>query len=153
MAAITAAAGVLGAAIPQIPVLIRDIRQAGQDRRERQAAGIRQACLDLLSAAGSLQAEVANAGLCHGAEMDEKLVEIRSCAAAVKLHAASIELLAPATLGPCAERLAREAVRLAELAVEKTDPIAKQMVEVPLPGPLDEAAEAFRERAVAEAGK
>jgi hypothetical protein len=153
VAAITAAAGVLGAAIPQVPVLIRDVRQAAQDRRERHADTRRQACLDLLSAAGDLQTDVANAGQYHGEEMRDKLAEIRKSAAAVKLHAASIELLAPQTLAATADRLAKEAAKFAALAVANTDLTLNQMIEVPDPGELDNATEAFREQAVAEASK
>jgi hypothetical protein len=153
VAVITAGAAIIGAAISQIPILVRDVRQAGQDRRERHADTRRQACLDLLGAADELQTEVANAGQYHGEKMADKLADIRKCAAAVRLHAATIELLAPRTLATAADRLAKEAAKFAGLAVENTDLKLNQMVGVPGPGDLDQATEAFRELAVAEASK
>jgi hypothetical protein len=153
VAVITAGAAVIGAAIPQVPILIRDVRQAGQDRRERHADARRQACLNLLGAAGELQAKVANAGHYHGKDMRDRLAEIRDCAAAVKLHAATIELLAARPFAVLADSLAKEAAKFAEQAVENTDLKLNQMVEIPNPGQLERAAETFRERAVAEATK
>jgi hypothetical protein len=151
VAVITAGAAVIGGAVSQVPVLVRDVRQAGQARRERHADTRRQACLNLLGAAGELQAKVANAGEYHGKDMRDRLAEIRDCAAAVKLHAATIELLAPQPFAALADNLAREAAKFAQQAVANTDLKLNQMVEIPNPGELERAAEAFRERAVAEA--
>jgi hypothetical protein len=153
VAVITAGAAIIGAAIPQVPILIRDVRQAGQDRQERHSDARRQACLNLLGAAGELQAKVATAGQYHGEDMRDRLAEIRDCAAAIKLHAATIELLAPRPFAALADSLAKEGVKFAEQAVENTDLGLNQMVEIPDPGQLERAADAFREQAVAEATK
>jgi hypothetical protein len=153
VAVITAAAAVIGAAVSQVPILIRDVRQARQDRRERHSDARRQACLNLLGAAGELQAKVENAGQYHGEDMRDKLAEIRDCAAAVKQNAAAIELLAPRPFAALAASLAREAVVFAQQAVANTDLKLNQMVDLPNSGELEQAAEAFRERAVAEASK
>jgi hypothetical protein len=153
VAAITAGAAVIGAAVSQVPILIRDARQAGQDRHERHADVRRQACLNLLGAAAELQAKVANAGQYRGKDMSDRLAEVRECAAAVKLHAATIELLAPKPFATLADHLAKEAAKFAQQAVTNTDLKLNQMVEVPNPCDLEQAAEAFRARAVAEASK
>ena len=63
VAAITAGAAVLGAGVSFIPVYLRDVRQAGQDRRDRHADTRRQASLDLLGAAEDLRTTVAGQAL------------------------------------------------------------------------------------------
>jgi hypothetical protein len=85
VAIITAAAGVLGATIPQVAMYRRDTRQAEWDRRDRRAETKRQACLDLLRAAGQLRTRVADAAQYHGDEMRGKLAAVRKSAAAVEL--------------------------------------------------------------------
>jgi hypothetical protein len=73
VAAITAGAAVLGAGVSFIPVYLRDVRHADQDRRERHAETRRQACLDLLGAAEGLRTSETNAVDYHGEEMSARL--------------------------------------------------------------------------------
>jgi len=60
VAVITAVAGLLGALIPQASLVMREVRQAEKDRRERFATATRDACVDLLRAAGELRTLVEN---------------------------------------------------------------------------------------------
>jgi hypothetical protein len=86
VAVVTAAAGVGGAAIPASAVLIRDVRQAERDRRERNAEAKRQACLGLLSAAGELRTRLDNTAAYQGTEMGARLAVVRECDATVRLN-------------------------------------------------------------------
>jgi hypothetical protein len=153
VAAITAGAAVLGAGVSLIPVYLRDVRQAGQDRRDRHADTRRQACLDLLGAAEDLRVTVANAADYHGAGMPARLAQIRQYAAAVQIHAAKIELLAPGTLATAADVLAKAAGRFAAQAAVSTNLKLNQMVAAPDPTELVEAIEAFRKQAVLDAAR
>lgn len=154
VAAITAAAGVAGASISQIPIFVHDFRQTKQDRRERNAGAMRQACLELLDSVGNLETEVANAGQHRGEGMGAQLATIRKYAAAVKLNAASIELLKPQVLAAPADRLAKEAEKFAVAVVANENLNADQMlITTPDSGELDKAVEAFRVRAVAAADR
>jgi hypothetical protein len=148
VAGITAAAGVVGGCVSLIPVYLRDIRQARQDRRDRQTDAQRQACLDLLRAAGDLRTGVANAGDYHGDEMADRLAEIRRFAAAVQIHAATVELLATGKVSGTAAGLARAADKFVVAAVANTDLQLKQMVAATDPTELSKAMEAFRKQAV-----
>jgi hypothetical protein len=151
VAVITAAAGVVGAAIPQVTIVLRDVRQAERDRRDRSADALRQACLSLLGSAGSLRTQVMDAVEYRGARMGDLLTEIRRCAAEVQLHAASVELLAPKTLAEPADQLAKAAERFAVAAVTGTDPTGRQIVRPPVAAELAQAMDFFRKQAVAEA--
>jgi hypothetical protein len=151
VAMVTAAAGVGGAAIPAIAVIMRDVRQAERDRRERNAEAKRQACLDLLRAAGELRTRVANAGEYHGLEMGARLADIRECDAAVQLSAVSVQLLAPGKLTAPAEQLALAASQLATAAADNTDFGIGAMVSKPDMARLAESMGAFRWIAVANA--
>jgi hypothetical protein len=51
----TAGAGIIGAMIPQVTSVIRDVRQAERDRRERSSVMTRDACVALLRAAGEVR--------------------------------------------------------------------------------------------------
>jgi hypothetical protein len=148
VAAITAAAGVLGAAIPQLSILLRDVRQAERDRGERRAAERRQACLDLLRAVGELRTQVANNADYNGTEMGERLAKVRKFAADAQLHAVSVALLAPVTFAEPAERLAVAANRLAEAAASDTDLKFGSTVRRPNFSELDKCVVAFRRIAV-----
>lgn len=150
VAAVTAAAGVGGAAIPAITVLLRDVRQAERDRRERAAGTKRQACLDLLHAAGELRARVANTIQYSGDQLAAGMAEIRDAEAAVHLQAANVALLAPQTLAEPADQVARAASHLAATAVEDTGKRAT-MIRPPDFTGLDVTVTAFRESAVADA--
>jgi hypothetical protein len=149
VAVITAGAGIIGAAIPQVSILARDVRQAERDRRERRTDAWRQACLDLLRASGELRTQVANNAEYHGDEMGARLAEVRKCAASAQLHAVSVAFLGPATLKEPAERLAAAANGLAEAAAQNTDLSLGNMVRTPDFAQLDEAIAAFRAIAAA----
>lgn len=151
VAAITAGAALLGGSISLVPVYLRDIRQARQDRRDRHADTRRQACIDLLGAAEELLTTVANAADYHGEEMPARLGQIRTLAAAVQIHTANIELLAPGTFAGPADALAKAAGRFATQAAASTDLKLNQMVTAPDPTELAEAIEAFRAQAVLDA--
>ena len=151
VAAITAAAGIGGAAIPAIAVLIRDVRQAERDRNERQAEARRQACLDLLRAAGELRTRVANASDYHGTEMGARLAAIRESEAAVQLHAVRVAVLTPGQLTKPAAQLAEAASRLIAATEHDTDVDHGVMPGTPDFTELDERITAFRLIVVADA--
>ena len=58
VAVITAAAGLIGALFPQASLVIREVRQAEKDRRERFATATREACVNLLQTSGELRTRV-----------------------------------------------------------------------------------------------
>jgi hypothetical protein len=148
-ALIAGAAGVSGAAVPAFTLFIQNVRQAGRDRRDRSAEAGRQACLDLLRAAGELRMRVANAADYHGTEMAARLAEIRECDAAAQLHAVSVALLAPKKLTEPAAQLAAAAGRLVAVTEQSTN-LDRGLI-VPRPGfaELDEELTAFRRTVVA----
>lgn len=151
VAVITAAAGIIGAAIPQISFIVRDVRQAERDRLERHAAATRHACLELLRAVGELRAQVADNHEYHGEKMGARLAKVRKRAAAAEMHAVSVGLLVPATLAGPAERLAAAASRLAAVAAENTDLALGVMARAPNFTDLDACLATFRQIAVAQA--
>jgi hypothetical protein len=150
VAMVTAAAAVGGAAVPAIAVIVRDSRQAERDRRERNTAAKRQACLDLLRAVGELRVLVANSILYPRDQLGAQLAAIREAEAAVHLHAAGVALLAPQTLAEPADHLARAASLLAATAAVDSDRWDKMVREPDLTG-LDTSIAAFRRTAVADA--
>jgi hypothetical protein len=151
VAAVTAAAGVGGAAIPSIATIIRDVRQAGRDRRDRQAELKRQACLDLLRSASELRARVANTADYHGAEIGARMAQIRESEAAIHLYAAGVALLAPSTLAEPAAHVAGAASRLVESAEAQVNTTAMQMVSRPDSADLDSSVTAFQHSAINDA--
>lgn len=151
VAAITAAAGIGGAALPSLATIIRDVKQAGRDRRDRQAEARRQACLELLRAASELRARVANTADCHGDEIAARLAQIRESEAAIHLSAAGVALLTPEELAEPADRVARAASRLVMFAEQQVDKAAKQMITRPDFGELDKCVTAFQNKAVDDA--
>jgi hypothetical protein len=152
VAVITAVAGVGGASVPSVAILVRDARQAKRDRGERRAEAKRLACLDLLGAAGELRTRLANAAEYHGKEIDSQLAGIRESEAAVQLHAVNVALLAPEKLAEPAEQLATAASRLTTTAtaVENIDPQQGQMRRRPDFTGLDENVAAFRRIVIAD---
>jgi hypothetical protein len=152
VAVITAAAGVGGAAIPAIAVLVRDVRQAERDRNERRAEAKRQACLDLLRAAGELRTRLANTAAYQGTEMGARLAGVRECDATVQLHAVSVALLAAGRLAKPAEGLATAADLLTATATaeENIDKRAGELLNMPDFTGLDESIKAFRQTAIAD---
>jgi hypothetical protein len=120
-AAISAVAALGGATITQYIGVIREGRQAKRDRGERYAEAERQACLNLLQAAGDLRNQVANNTSYRGPEMQARLEELRAFAEAAQLHAASVALLMPEKVARKADELAGAASTLADWAVKNTN--------------------------------
>jgi hypothetical protein len=123
VAVITAAAGLIGALIPQAALVIREVRQADKDRRERFATATREACVDLLRTAGELRTLVENIRSYRGdaSGMRARVAEVQSRAEATRLHAASVSLLVPARLATPANTVAAVARALAEDVVQNTN--------------------------------
>jgi hypothetical protein len=147
-AAIAGAAGVAGAAVPAIGILIRDVGQAKRDRKDHAAATKRQACLDLLRAAQLLRTKVANAAAYHGPEMGVRLEEIRDCEADVQFNAANAASLTTEKLGRLADDLAGAASQLAALAVQNTNMQAGEMDPKPDLESLTKSIRAYRDAVV-----
>jgi hypothetical protein len=151
VALISAGAAVAGATISQFTAAIREGRQAKRDRKERYEGAAREACVKLLQAAGELRTQVANNFEYHGADMPARLAEVRRCADATQVHAATVTLLVPENLGVQAEQLAAAADHLAREAAEKTNLRLNGMDELPSFSELDECVQAFRRIAIADA--
>jgi hypothetical protein len=114
VAAITAAAAVLGAAVSPVSAAYQNSRQSVRDRAERRDAAVRQACVDLLRSARDLRVQVANTAAYHGAEMGSRLERIRQLDADAALHADEVALLVPASIADSAAMLAAAVSRLAK---------------------------------------
>ena len=123
VAVITAAAAIAGAAISQVTIALKEGRQAKRDRHERRETATREACEELLRAAGDLRTQLANNRSFRGdrAAMSARLEEVRRYAAATQLHAVSVGLLVPDKLAEPADRLAVAARSLALVAANDTD--------------------------------
>jgi hypothetical protein len=121
VAAISASAGVLGAAVSPFGSAYLSSRKERRERRERHEADARQACIDLYRAAVEMRTQVANNHEYHGKEMGARLALVRRYAADAAVHAASIALLAPEKLADPAEQVALAADRLAAAAAANTD--------------------------------
>jgi len=107
--------------------------------------------VELLRAAGELRTQVANNFEYHGEDMPARLAEVRRCAGAAEVHAATVALLVPETLAVPSEQVAAAASHLAVLAAEKTNLRLGGMDELPDFSELDERVEAFRRIAIAGA--
>jgi hypothetical protein len=151
VALITAGAGALGAAIPQIAAVARDVRLAGRDRQEHRADARREACVEFLRAVNDLRTQVANAALYRGDEIASLVAEIRSCSAAVELHALSVGLLARDALAEPVERVTAAARELAAAAVQNTDMNINRVAISPDFAAFDQSVEEFWSRALASA--
>ena len=151
VAVLSAASAIIGAAIPQVTTAIRESSQAKRDRQERNAQVRREACMELLRAAGQFRARVADLYDHHGLDMDVRLADIRQSEASTGLCAASVALLPPGSLADEANAVAAAASALV-VAVE-TDPGLKlgAMTGRPAFRSLDESVSAFRKKAEAEA--
>jgi|CZLB01.1.fsa_nt_gi hypothetical protein len=147
-------AALSGAAIPAITVQIRDVRRAERDRRERKAEAKRQACLDLLGAAGELGTRVANTAQYIGVELGVRQAEIRESEAAVQLRSAAVALFYPGALTEPAERLVAAASSLAAAAVapDNTNTLAGEIIRKPDFSVFDKSVADFRRAAVDDAG-
>ncbi|MGD0699464.1 MAG: hypothetical protein ABSA02_06235 [Trebonia sp.] len=113
VAAITAAAAVLGAAVSPVSAAYQNSRQAVRNRAERRDAAVRQACVGLLRAARDLRVQAANTAAYHGPEMGSRLERIRQLGADAALHADEVALLVPVGIADSAALLAAAASRLA----------------------------------------
>lgn len=153
VAAITAAAGVAGATIAQVTTALREGRQAKRDRRERHQTATREACENLLRAAGELRTQVANNRSFRGdrTAMGARLEAVRRYAAATQLHAVSVGLLVPAKLAGPAGDVATAARDLAVAAANDTDLDQGWVNADPDFVPLDTSVEAFRTAALSYA--
>lgn len=150
VAVITGAAGIIGAAIPQASIVLRDVRQAQRERRERSVAAGQGACIDLLRAASSLATQIENLRDYRGApqELRLRLEEVRKSLDETQLYAASVGMLAPGQLIKRTSQLASEATSLVK-AVEANFDVDNDVVVGPIDvGPLETLIAAFREEAV-----
>ena len=150
VAAITAGAGLFGALIPQASLVIREVRQADKDRRERFATATREACVDLLRAAGQLRTLVENIRSYRGeaSGMRARVEEVLKHAEATRLHAASVSLLVPGRLAAPADKVAAAARALAEDVVRNTNLDRGVPIELSDTTALDTSITEFRAAAV-----
>jgi hypothetical protein len=112
VAAITAAAAVLGAAVSPVSTAYQNARQAVRDRAERRDSAVRQACVDLLRSARDVRVQVANTAAYHGAEMGSRLERIRQLEADAAVHADEVALLIPVSVANSAAMLTGAVSRL-----------------------------------------
>lgn len=120
VAVITAGAGIIGAAIPQAVVVLRDVRQAERDRRERTAATTHEACVALLRAAGELRTLAESIPSYRGDPngLQARVTEVRARAEETRLHAAAVSMWVP-------DRLAEPADLVASAASGVTDDVLR----------------------------
>jgi hypothetical protein len=150
VAVISAAAGIVGATIPQAATAIRDGRRAERDRDERFADTRRQACVQLLRTVLDLRVRVANNQDYHGEEMAARLAAIRECAATAEVEGVSVALLVGPELATAAEQLASAAARLATVAVESASLQLGASTRAPHFGELNDCVAIFKTLAAAE---
>jgi hypothetical protein len=150
VAIITAGAGIIGAAIPQVTTVLRDARQAERDRRERSAAMAREACVALLRASGEVRTRTESIRSYRGPAdgMRERVEEVRSRAEATRVHAAEVSMLVPARLAEPADQVASAASALADDVVRNTDLDQGVLIGDPDVSKLAECIAAFRSAAV-----
>jgi hypothetical protein len=152
VAAISAGAALLGATISQISAAYQDLQRAKHERGEQYDNALRTACVDLLRAVGDLRDQVAdNYFYPGGAEMGDRMAQMRHCLTAVKVHAVSVTLLAPRTLAQPVRELTEAAYRLTTIAVHATDRTLRAANQAPDFTDLDARTTAFSEQAVAHA--
>lgn len=149
VAAITAGAALLGAAITPVSTAIQNSRQVKRDREERHDTALHEACVALLRTIGELRDQVENNYEYPGGdEMGARLAQMRQFVTAAKVHAVSIALLEPRALAKLADQLAKAAERLGVTAAASTDPRVRASNRRPEFGELDACTEAFCEGAV-----
>jgi hypothetical protein len=155
VAVITAGAGLFGALIPQAALVIREVRQAEKDRRERFAAATRAACVDLLRAAGELRTLVENIRSYRGdaSGMRARVEEVQKRAEETRLHAASVSLLVPGRLATPANTVAAAARALAEDVVQNTNLDRGVSIGLADTRALDKSITDFRNEAVKYVGE
>jgi hypothetical protein len=155
VAGITALAGILGAAIPQGAILIRDVRQAKRDRKERFDAATRDACVSLLRAAGELRSLAEGWRGYRGdpTAVLARVAEVRALAEATRLHAVEVSMQVPAKLGLPADGVADAAGDLVGDVLLNTDLSRGVATGDPNVAPLIASINAFRQAAVSFAGR
>ena len=155
VAVITAGAGLVGALIPQAALVIREVRQAEKDRRERFATATREACVDLLGAAGDLRTLVENIRSYRGdaGGMRARVEEVLNQAEATRLHAASVSLFVPSRLATPADKVAAAARALADDVVRNTNLDRGVSIDRSDTRALDTGITDFRDEAVKYAGE
>ena len=154
MAVITAGAGIIGAAIPQVAIVVRDVRQAERDRRERYSAMTRDACVALLRSAGEVRTLTESIRSYRGDAngMRERVEEVRNRAEATRVHAAEVSMQAPDRLAEPADRVAVAASDLADDVLRNTDLNQGVLIGHPDVTRLMGCIAAFRKEAVQHAG-
>jgi hypothetical protein len=155
VAAITAAAGLIGALIPQAALVIREVRQDEKDRRERFATATRDACVELLRAAGELRTLAENIHYYRGeaSGMRARVEEVLNHAEATRLHAASVGLLVPRRLADPADKVAVAARALADDVVQNTNLDRGVSIDRSDTRALDTCITKFRDEAVKYVGE
>ena len=150
VAIITAGAGIVGATIPQVITVIRDVRQAERDRRERVASATRKACVSLLRASGEVRTLTESIRSYRGEPngMRDRVDEVRRRAEETRVHAAKVGMLAPARLAGPADQLASAASDLADDVVRNTNLDQGFLIASPDVSKLVECITAFRSAAV-----
>jgi len=150
VAVITAGAGIIGSLVPQATILIRDVRQAERDRRERKTTAARAACVELLRAAGELRILAETIGSYRGNAdgMRARVAEMQGKSEETRLHAASVSLQAPGKLDAPAQKVAVAASELADEVVENMDLNHGVLVGNPNIGRLADCIASFRDGAV-----
>lgn len=144
-AAIAAAAGVSGAAVSPLVVLVQRSFQTKRSRSER----LKTACKNLRGAVASVRIQVANNHDYRGDEMAERLAMLRQYASDAALHAFDIGMNASEPLAGAAKQLSEEADRLVMAAEKSTDLALGGSSERPDFTELDKRIAAFSEAAVA----
>jgi hypothetical protein len=153
VAIITALAGIFGAAIPQGAILIRDVRQAKRDRKERFDAATRDACVALLRAAGELRS-LAEGWRSYRGDPPAVLARVaaaRGLAEATRLQAVNVSMQAPGQLGTPADAVADAATAAVVEVVTNTDLSHGVVLGDPSVSALVTAINAFRDAAVSYA--
>ena len=151
VAIITALAGIIGAAIPQGAIVLRDVRQAERDRKERSDTATREACVALLRAAGQLR-NLAEGWRSYRGDVLARVAEVRSLAEATRLHAVDVSMQVPAKLGPTASTVADAASDLVGTVLQNTDLSRGVATGDPNVAPLVASINSFRDAAVSYAG-
>lgn len=146
---ITAGAGIIGATIPQVTTVIRDVRKAERDRWERSSTMTRDACVALLRAAGEVR--TLTESICsHGGDatgMMERVEQARGSSEATRVHAAEVGMQATGLAG-AADQLASAASDLVDDIVRNMDPSQGLLIDKPDATKLVKCIAAFRDEAV-----
>jgi hypothetical protein len=150
VALIAAFAGVTGAAIPQVAIVVRDVRQSDRDRRDHYDDAVRQACLSLLRAVSDLRTLVANVQA-HRDDMAVWLADVDGRAAEAKLQATQVSLLVRDARAEAAAQVAEAADGVA-VAVKRDARVGLgDVIREPSFRQLDGCVEVFRALVIATA--